>query len=330
MRPAEPRREHGQPLVCPRCGYDLSGLTTAPTGLAAAQPLGEGTCPECGLGFAWIDVLDPARNDVSWLYEHTPGRGIGLIRAWGTLRRAALPWQLWGGVRLTARVSIARLFLWPAVLVLPLHLLWAGSNFSRQVIAAGRTGAITGTALLNMLGATAAYPLVRFDFGPVAALGPWTVEMAEPDSSFLVPLGATVLAPVMILILARTRATSRVRTAHILRAGIYAAGWFVGWYALWTGLSVASFVAEWAGWRGPWPLNPWLRARWQSRIVTGGVGLCLLWFGCYWWFALSKGMRLKRAGIVWFLLMVACLLMGLNVARLDPSFVHELGRALFF
>ncbi|MFN7020009.1 MAG: hypothetical protein ACK4WH_01610 [Phycisphaerales bacterium] len=52
-------------------------------------------CSECGLGFAWADVLDPARRNVRWLYDHAAGRRPRLLRAAKTWVAMAAPWWFW-------------------------------------------------------------------------------------------------------------------------------------------------------------------------------------------------------------------------------------------
>ena len=50
---------------CPRCGYDLRGVVTT---WADACPL-ESTCSECGLFFAWSEVIGPLAPRPGWCVE---------------------------------------------------------------------------------------------------------------------------------------------------------------------------------------------------------------------------------------------------------------------
>lgn len=57
------------PARCPRCRYDLR---SAVAGWLDQCPL-EGRCSECGLAFAWQEVMDPAKLPHAW--------GVGLAQS---------------------------------------------------------------------------------------------------------------------------------------------------------------------------------------------------------------------------------------------------------
>src|SRR6185369_13902164 len=99
--------------VCPRCGYDVSG--PVPT-WSESCPLG-GTCSECGLTFAWVDIFRPDRIAPAWSFEHARER---LPARWfETVGRALAPSVFWSRVRLGARLRHGRLM----EIALPLLLL---------------------------------------------------------------------------------------------------------------------------------------------------------------------------------------------------------------
>ena len=51
---------------CPRCGYDLRGITES---WRNACPV-DGRCAECGLEFAWRDVFAGDAMAPSWCVEY--------------------------------------------------------------------------------------------------------------------------------------------------------------------------------------------------------------------------------------------------------------------
>ncbi len=330
------RRTSGSPPLprCPRCGYDLSGAAKA-LGLAtlvdANPPRDEGgaglrpqppaptiTCSECGLATPWIDVLDPARGDIPWLYEHTFRKRIGLGRAWHTLLRSLVPWRFWHSVGLSSRLSVARLLLYLPALIVPLHVLRSGATFARrwQFVSGVRFFGTTDSAYYL----AGSFPLPFFEFGPTGA-GGWFVSAPSIEYTFVAPLAAGLLMPVMLLILSRTRATARIRRAHILRAGVYGLAWLPLWYLLGTLVIVSRAIEECATSR---PLGGtsgrMLFGYTISQTAPVAFGLCMAWFAAWWWCVVSIGFRLPRAGRVWATLMTACLLLALLAALLDRDF----------
>lgn len=87
----------GQPLnrvpLCPRCRYDQVGEVERWIEMC---PL-EGCCPECGLRFAWVDILSDARPPAWWIGARHQRASRQIF---GTVTRCAIPWMLWRRVRL--------------------------------------------------------------------------------------------------------------------------------------------------------------------------------------------------------------------------------------
>ncbi|MCP3902862.1 MAG: hypothetical protein GY715_04425 [Planctomycetes bacterium] len=94
----------GRPC-CPRCGYDLRGVTSAWTD---ACPL-DSRCTECGLMIHWPDVLSPKRRVPAWNVEcartpwHVPRTCVRTL--WRTMR----PWRFWTELKMTHEVRANRL-----------------------------------------------------------------------------------------------------------------------------------------------------------------------------------------------------------------------------
>jgi len=67
----------------------------------------EGRCSECGLDFAWTDVLGPLRRVPKWFFETAKRKKIRA--ATSTSVRTLMPWHFWKCVPLHAPVSTSRL-----------------------------------------------------------------------------------------------------------------------------------------------------------------------------------------------------------------------------
>src|SRR5688500_9379942 len=82
---------------CPRCGYDQRGVIAAWSGEC---PL-HGTCAECGLEFAWAELLNPKLFVPDWCVESQKGLAALPVRAVRTLTRTITPWRMWREIRMT-------------------------------------------------------------------------------------------------------------------------------------------------------------------------------------------------------------------------------------
>lgn len=322
---------------CPRCGYDLRGAQPARADAGTDALPSRGRCSECGLDFAWIDVLDPARHNVSWLYEHAPRRRGRLPspawrRAYVTFLRTLWPPAFWHKVTVHTRVSRWRLLWWLPVVIAPLHIVWSLVNTFRRIgyfqAAAPGWNVVTNSQWEVFFVNAWLYPLLELRGSRVAGL---SLHLREPSYTFLLPLGASVLVPLVLLLLTRTRATARVRPVHVLRAGVYGLGWIGWWFVAWVALTVAAAMAELFGvglfsqFRGrfalPLPLTP---------RQLGGVALLIwvAWFATFWWWALTRGLQLPRAKLVWALVMIAAVLAGALATWFDDRLWHTIGRWL--
>lgn len=102
-------------MNCPRCGYDQRGVAETWT---ESCPL-EGICTECGLGFAWVEVMRPDLSEPQWCVEFAEGWGR-LIRACvGTLVRSLWPWRFWSQIRMSHPIRWRRLAGYVGAMLLP-------------------------------------------------------------------------------------------------------------------------------------------------------------------------------------------------------------------
>jgi hypothetical protein len=189
-------------VPCSRCGYELRMLTVA-------------RCPECGLTFAWPDVLYASVRRTMFLFEYRWRDRP--VRSWlETLWRGLRPWRFWSEVSLHEHIRpgpLLFLFLTaPLVLMLAYH---------------GGAGIV---ALLTWL---AVFPLLPYQSGPslmavseefqVIAMLPYRVG----SEYAIVPLGVLLVMLGMlglICMLQQTLGRCRVRIVQVLRVMAYSVG----------------------------------------------------------------------------------------------------------
>ncbi len=207
------------PQSCPRCGYDLSGTIAT---WRESCPL-DGTCSECGLSFAWRDVLNPRHSVATWSFEHALSRPA---RRWfQTLLRSFWPLRFWRQLRMEHPVVTRRLALYIFPLVALAWIILGVSTvlvvlYSRSVPA--RPGAFappplpTGYLLSVLAFPFHDLPLPYGSYAPLGIASPWARWALETMLWIL-------LMPASFLMLAETLGKAGVRKAHLLRATVYLA-----------------------------------------------------------------------------------------------------------
>ncbi|MEZ6318587.1 MAG: hypothetical protein R3B49_07525 [Phycisphaerales bacterium] len=258
-------------LRCARCGYDLGGLADA---WRDRCPL-EGTCSECGLTFAWRDVLNAKYRLVRGFFEH--GRGLSPWRFVRTLASAFWPWRLWTRVGIESRMVPARCTLF---LLLVLMLSYA-------LFAAGSAG-------------LAAWYWAPW-WGSVSRVDVAVRALARPDRflgefGIVWPGGATIdvligavtvvlIVPMSYSLLPTTMRRAKVRRAHRVRIATYALAGSFFCLAVWL-LARAWYVGSYT-----WSMYWWIG-------MTGRAMFCLapplVLYSAHWWVATPRYLRLEH------------------------------------
>lgn len=213
--------DHAHP-VCPRCGYDLSGAAAA-WERGASCPL-DGVCSECGLGFAWRDILNPAYAEQQRLFEHARRRvwSCLLLTAWRALR----PRSFWVWVRMEHPIRWRRLAVGAIGGMLIVHAAAAGLAMGLWLTADAyyRFVAPPDPPIQRQVRLSLSRPTGRF------AQALWPVrrgargEMSAEDlysSWAAVSVLIVVLMPIAFLALPHTLRRAKARRAHLLRIAAY-------------------------------------------------------------------------------------------------------------
>ena len=206
-------------VTCSRCGYDL-------------RLIQEPRCPECGLTFAWMDVLDRSAHRNEFLFEHVwrkqPVRSY-LRTVWHSLR----PRHFWRRVSIHNHIHsgpLVFLLLISLVMVTMLGsvplLLWWLDHVTFQALPLSIRGSTVYQYIVNFveLGITHSGP--SYYSGPIR--GP-LLGLFGPGMILLL-LFATVAS------LRQTLGRCRVRTAQILRVVAYTAPAAAAWWCLLLGV----------------------------------------------------------------------------------------------
>jgi len=96
------RAEFGDALKCPRCDYNLRGLTSD-------------RCPECGLSLDWDAIIRAVQRRLGVPTLECQWQDRPVASFFGTLRLSIQPWALWKRIPLTADPRPGSLLLFVAV-----------------------------------------------------------------------------------------------------------------------------------------------------------------------------------------------------------------------
>lgn len=280
---------------CPRCGYDQSGeLAIWNTTTSLECPLTH-TCTECGLDFAWRDILNPIYSRQLTMFEHAQlRRPASFILTWW---KSARPWSLWSWLRMQHRIVPVRIAGFAALGFTLTHLLLILTSIA--VALAMRIG--VGFAPRRMwlretvasAAADAAYPLGA-EWHYSSSLNSISQFIAPME---LIALLTFLIVPLTFSLLPITLRRARVRRAHLARIWAYALVWmplaFGAPVLLKQTLTLADFIVRFAGRTWPWfsiALDQVYRNSSWFTLAAAGIW-CVLW----WSLAARRYLRLPHA-----------------------------------
>lgn len=315
------KNETDNPIVqspsCPRCGYDLTGVVES----WVEQCPVEGVCSECGLEFAWCDLLVESRRKIPWLYEHCNGLAAGY--AIEMVPRALLARRFWRKVQLHHRPNVARLILFPFV---AFFVLWFGSmalgasSLCVRYLLFGSKASIQSYSFEDDLGFLA---FSQFGYAYEFSYG---FSESGYDIAPLFEIVSTVgfsAGMVLSILIARSsRRMSKVSAAHVLRAfsyGLSVSILIYGLYALlWTtdriGIDDNGSLQDeydyysW-GYASVWGMIRVIAWHWYMNWWTMSAAP-MFWLMIWWWCAFRYGFRLEQ----WMQVFVAGIFLGFLLA----------------
>lgn len=290
-----PRRANNPavaPSLCPRCGYDQSGIVESWTGHCALR----GTCSECGLDFRWVEVLRPDAFRIPWFFEHARGRLAG--RWLGTAIRSLAPWWFWRTLALHHAIFGVRLLGFIATLVVAGYLLLCIASGTVNFLLASRgdqwvpSFAVAGSELESGMWAALLAPAF------LSAIG------AEEVFGLFFPVLWSALMALAYLLLGESLGKARVRRAHLGRGLAYTlpaaavptllmlAAWLSSaawWFEFGTGILVLASVAAGLAWLAWLPTAWYCITRWYLRLrhapavtillfIASGLAVVALYF----------------------------------------------------
>lgn len=327
---------------CPRCGYDQSGVISSwGESEPPACPL-DGVCSECGLEFAWRDLLNPTVALELRFFEHARAK-----KAWSlllTVWRALHPASFWRWVRMEHEIVPRRL----AVATLAgMCLMHAGVTLAATALVVAWHGfVLVGSedyrGVFGDWGAAAIahtlWPLG--DLRDIAAdlIGggtAWTVsnpritivQFGEREplirTWLSVALLTTLLTPFSFLCLPDTLNRARVRRGHLARIAAYqlvTVPAVIGTPMLvWLASSLVAAVIECLefGRKDDFAATGF----WSFEEGHGRLAAALILLSCgYWWWTASRYyLRLQATKVVVPVMYFVSLLAALTVAALIPS-----------
>lgn len=221
---------------CPRCGYDLRG--EVPT-WAAQCPL-SGRCPECGLDFAWSELLSAKVRRPSWCVEYAPRVRTVPWRCVKTFAVTLRPWRFWRSLRMHDEPRWRLVAVYLLSLTLPLYgLFCAGNGFKAwrywsqlpRWVSAPLPSPVTVVAQAVLSPTSNASPgtiTIRRGGRTMTTLYPPASSVLGPPRMILPPRGIVAclvmfmaLCPVGFLALPISCRQAKVRTRNLVRITLY-------------------------------------------------------------------------------------------------------------
>jgi hypothetical protein len=298
--------------ICPKCGYDQSGeIATWET----QCPL-DGRCPECGLRFAWADVLDPSRVDLIWYVEHAGSKRGMLRRTPATLFKLLIPNLYWRQVGVHTRIEFKGLIVWLLMIMAVLHALaivpvgignwlertrynaWPnGTSFEQYFQDNGVAGLLY--ELHNAIGA----PFVRIEYQPATISyhfgGYFNLDFAASIQIPSIFLSMMTIWAVIMLVVPTTRCRAQIRGAHVMRAWLMSLVSVIFIYEVFR-VALSTF----------WWLEGYINIMYLAISFIAMLGLSLIWLMWFWAAAIRVGWTVRPSWLLIVLGMIASLIAG--------------------
>lgn len=320
---------HTTTPLCPRCGYDLSGIVASWRDVCPTQ----GTCSECGVGFAWGDIFYPLLYAPRWSFEHSPRAASSLFASWW---RALRPWSFWSRLHMEHPVVPQRLWAMLGVMLLTLHV----ATSAGMLWLANTADTITTQTGSNWMVVRSTLSILFDPYSRVVGN-----QYPEVYSAWVYVAAITMLlCPGAFVMLRQTYSRLGIRRDHVLRAAAYAlAPLPTVLLFLSCSRAIAEYGSAWAlgvtiRTSPALPASPFgktLLSLDRAAEVIGSLQwvtmpIALAWCGVYWWCFAHRYLRLTDAGRATILLVVVSFLAALAVVTFWPgsTLARDLGTTL--
>ncbi len=229
--------------ACPRCGYDLRGAIAT---WQEACPI-DGICTECGLRFAWREILSTRFTMPKWCIEAKRGAMAVPRQVAGTAARTWWPWAFWSGLHMTHLTRWRRLALYHGLLLVILYLMFAGSHaflawsFWHRVASDPRSTVTTSGWPVVMQAGLTPFSNRSVGFFKWRNQGRWPYETPltlvkdywlDLPPSLLLALAMHSCCGLAFAALPVTRRRCKVRWSHIVRVTLHGYALFFGPFAM--------------------------------------------------------------------------------------------------
>lgn len=313
-------KEQPRKPICPKCGYDQSGEIAT---WEMQCPL-QGTCPECGLDFAWANLLDPSRVDVPWYIEHARSRWSIIKRTLPTLWFLIIPNRFWKRVTLMGQIRIARIVVFLLILLAITHAI-SSVGMGASIYEDARAENLRLTRYAKARPAQAAYfnqlktafdeHAYWIDLAVVSVTHPYRGwlddEYADTAEMFMIAASSSVALWVLILgVVPTTRRMAKMRFLHVVRAMMLSTVGLIMLLALGR-LSDATEQLSQLWIYSPRVNDLFDQVSWIMPVVLVAFGAAyLVWIQWLWIAAIRVGWQIRPSWLLILLGMIASILGG--------------------
>lgn len=319
---------------CPRCGYNLRGVVET---WRDSCPL-DGTCSECGLAFAWREVLSERDRPPSWCVETGP---VGSLRHTipGTVLRANRGRLFWRSIPMRLPLHWDRLVLLNVVILIAAYLLLCTISAATTGGYLWKARASPGTTIvandMQAIATSLVMPWAPEPIGSITIVGrPLPMSLRSPRELLSLiwlrghigvvthlAVGSLAFMPLVFIVLPIARRRAKVRWAHIGRIALYTPAVIFLPLGILFAADAMRTVDRWTS-GDVWLLDmlAWL-GDWLAMVIPPALVLSFWW---WWRSACRHYLRMQRADLVAISIVLIGVLLSITVSwLLDDALLHD-------
>lgn len=321
-------------LACPRCGYNLRGVVET---WKDSCPL-DGTCSECGLAFAWREILSERVRPPQWCVEVGP---VGSLRRTipGTVLRVNRARLFWRSISMRLPLRWDRLVLLNVALLVAAYVLLCTMSAATTGAYLWKENASQGvTVTADEMKAIATSLVQPWSPEPIGTITvAWRavpMPLRSPRELLMIiwtrghigvvthlAVGSLVFMPLVFIVLPIARRRAKVRWAHIGRIALYTPAVIFLPLAILFAADAMRTVDQWTS-GDVWLLD--LLAElggWLARLIPPAL---LIMFWWWWRSACRHYLRMQRADLVAISIVLIGVLLSITMSWvLDDALLHD-------